>query len=178
VYCDERRPLVGRELQLLLHHLRTVVLGRIAHHLVLVDWGLTVSIRVRGAVRGALPTAFHQDMSLQCIFPRKALLAVSTWEWLHGQMDPLMSLQIVITIEGLWTLVTFERAVILLLLLSRVVAIHWSTHLMRRILHVHAPHKCHLIPWAMDIGHDWASHCRKRVPAIRWSRVVALWCCH
>lgn len=135
--------------QLFLHHLGTVVLGRIAHHLVLVDWGLTVSIRVRGAVCRALPTAFHKNMSLfiqsvvcftqrvsncwigmglrtnlQCIFPGEALLAVSAREWLHSQMDPLMSLQIVVTIEGLWTLVTFERSVILLLLLSRVVAVH------------------------------------------------------
>jgi len=64
VYCDEWAPLEGRGLQLLLQHLRTVVLGRIAHHLALVYWGLAASIRVRGAVRGALPTAFHQDMPL------------------------------------------------------------------------------------------------------------------
>jgi hypothetical protein len=50
--------------QLLLHYLRAVVLGRIAHHLALVDWGLAVCVRVRGAVRRALSTAFHQDMSL------------------------------------------------------------------------------------------------------------------
>jgi hypothetical protein len=59
VYCDERVPLKGRGLQLLLHHLRTIVLGRIAHHLALVDWGLAVSIRVRGAIRRALATSFH-----------------------------------------------------------------------------------------------------------------------
>lgn len=177
-YCDEWGPLEGRGLQLLLQHLRTIVLSRIAHHLALVYWGLAASIRVRGTVRGALPTAFHQNMSLQCIFPRKALLTVSTWEWLHRQMDPLMSLQIMVTIEGLWTLVTFEWSVILLLLLSGVMPVHWPAHLMLRILHVHPPYKGHLIPWAMHIGHDRASHRRKRVPAIRWSRMVALWCCH
>jgi hypothetical protein len=63
-YCDEWGPLEGRGLQLLLQHLRTIVLSRIAHHLALVYWGLAASIRVRGAVRGALPTAFHQDMPL------------------------------------------------------------------------------------------------------------------
>ena len=203
VYCDERVPLEGRGLQLLLHHLRTVVLGRIAHHLALVDWGLAVSIGVRGTIRRALATPFHQNMSLfvqsvsvlwesvsnywiriglrtnlQCILPGEALLAVSTREWLHCQMDPLMSLQIVITIKGLWTLVTFEWSIILLLLLPGVVTVHLATHLMRRILHVHAPNKCHLVPWAMDIRHDWTSHRRQRVAAIRWSRVVALGCCH
>jgi hypothetical protein len=202
VHVMSGMPPKGRGLQLLLHHLRTIVLGRIAHHLALVDWGLAVSIRIRGAVCRALPTAFHKDVSLfvqsvsvimenvsncwirigltnlQRIFPGEALLAVSTWEWLHSQMDPLMSLQIVVTIEGLWTLVAFERSVILLLLLSRVMAVYWSAHLMRRILHVHPPHKCHLIPWAMHIRHDRAGHRRKRVTAIRWSRVVALWCCH
>jgi len=89
-----------------------------------------------------------------------------------------MSLQIVVTIEGLRTLVTFEGSVILLLLLSWVVAVHWTAHLMRRILHVHAAHERHLVPWTMHIGHDRASHRRKRVAAIRWSRVVALWGCH
>ncbi len=58
-------PLIRRGgLQLFLHHLGTIVLGRIAHHLVLVDWGLTISIRVRGAVCRALSTAFDKNMSL------------------------------------------------------------------------------------------------------------------
>jgi len=174
VYYDEWAPLKERELQLLLHHLRTIILSRITHHLALVNWGLAISIRVRSAVGGTLPTTLHQDMSLQCIFPGKALLAMSTGEWLHCQMDPLMSLQIVITIERLWTLVTFERSVILLLLLSRMVAVHWRTHLMLRILHAHSPHKRHLISWAMHIGHDRTGHRRKGIAAIRWSRVVAL----
>jgi hypothetical protein len=116
--------------------------------------------------------------NLQCIFPGEALLAVSAREWFHRQMDPLMSLQIVVSIEGLWTLVTFERSVILLLLLSRVVGVHWTSHLMRRILHIDPTHQSHLIAWAMHIGHDRASHRRKRVATIRWTRVVALWCCH
>ena len=40
-------------------------------------------------------------------------------EGLHCQMDPLMSLQIVVAVEGLWALITLEGSVILLLLLSR-----------------------------------------------------------
>ena len=62
--------------------------------------------------------------NLQCILPGEALLAVSARERLHCQMDSLMSLQIVVTIEGLWTLITFEGSVILLLLLPRVVTVH------------------------------------------------------
>jgi hypothetical protein len=38
-------------------------------------------------------------------------------EWLHGQVYPLVSLQIMISIEGLRTLITLEWPIILLLLL-------------------------------------------------------------
>lgn len=34
-----------------------------------------------------------------------------TWKWLHGQMNALMSLEIMIPIEALRTLVAFERTV-------------------------------------------------------------------
>lgn len=64
VYYDEWALLKERELQLLLHHLRTILLGRITHHLALVNWRLTISVRVRSAVGGTLPTTLHQNMSL------------------------------------------------------------------------------------------------------------------
>jgi hypothetical protein len=38
-------------------------------------------------------------------------------EGLHRQVDPLMSLQIVVAVEALRTLIALERAVVLLLLL-------------------------------------------------------------
>jgi len=50
--------------KLLLHHLRAIVLGRIAHHFRFIDRGLAVSVRIRCAVRGTLSATFHEDMSL------------------------------------------------------------------------------------------------------------------
>jgi hypothetical protein len=77
--------------------------------------------------------------NLQCIFSREALLTVPTRERLHCQMDSLMTLQIVIAIKGLGTLVAFEGSIILLLLLPWMVSIHLSAHLMLWILHLHIP---------------------------------------
>jgi len=102
--------------------------------------------------------------NLQCIFPRKALLAMAARERLHCQMDPLVSLPIVVAVERLWALITFEGSVILLLLLT------W----MWWILHIYATNKCHLVSWAMYIGHDWTCHGGEVVSTI-WSLVVALW---
>lgn len=45
---------------------------------------------------------------LQCVLARKALVAVRAREWLHSQMNPLMTLEIVIAVEALRALVAFE----------------------------------------------------------------------
>lgn len=37
---------------------------------------------------------------------------MTTWEWFHRQMDSLVSLQIVITVETLWALIAFEWPVV------------------------------------------------------------------
>ena len=50
--------------KLFLHHLRTVIFGRVTHHLRLVDWGLAVPVRIRCAVRRTLSAAFDEDMPL------------------------------------------------------------------------------------------------------------------
>jgi hypothetical protein len=118
-----------------------------------------------------------QRTNLQCIFPRKALLAMAARERLHCQMDPLMSLQIVVAVEGLWALITLEGSIILLLLLTWMMRVHRGSHLMRWILHIHATNKCHLVSRAMYIGHNRTGHCGEVVSAI-WSLVVALWGCH
>jgi len=68
-------------LQLFLSHLWAVV-GGITHNLALVDWGLTATIRGTGASRWTFSTSLDEDMSLQCIFPREALLAMAAGEWL------------------------------------------------------------------------------------------------
>jgi hypothetical protein len=95
-------------------------------------------------------------------------------ERLHRQMDPLMSLQIVVAVERLWALITFEGSVILLLLLTWMMRVHRGSHLMWWILHIYATNKCHLVSWAMYIGHDWTCHGGEVVSAV-WSLVVALW---
>ena len=70
---------------------------------------------------------------------------MSAREWLHCQVNPLMSLQIVIAIEGLRALVALERSVVLLRLLAWVVSIHgWSAHWVTWVLHVHASYERHL----------------------------------
>jgi hypothetical protein len=56
---------------------------------------------------------------------------VAARERLHCQMDPFVPLQVVVPVERLRALVALERAVILLLLLTRVVPVNvLSTHLM------------------------------------------------
>lgn len=49
---------------------------------------------------------------LKCVLPREALIAVVAREGLDSQMDPLVSLQVVVSIEALWTLVTLEWPVV------------------------------------------------------------------
>lgn len=49
-----------------------------------------------------------------------------------------MAFEIVIAVEGLRALIALEWAVILLLLLSRMMSVHWPAHLMLWVLHIHA----------------------------------------
>lgn len=65
---------------------------------------------------------------LQRILPREALLAVPARERLHRQMDPLMSLQIMIPVEALRTLIALERPIVLLLRLAGVAHVHVGSH--------------------------------------------------
>jgi hypothetical protein len=55
-----------------------------------------------------LAAALDQNMSLQCVFAREALVAVSTRKGLHSQMDSLMSLKVMVAVEALRALVAFE----------------------------------------------------------------------
>lgn len=70
------------DLQLFLHYLWTSAFRRIAHDLALVDGRLT-STGVCVAA-GRLAATFDEDMSLQGILAREALLAMATWEWLNS----------------------------------------------------------------------------------------------
>lgn len=77
-----------------------------------------------------------------------------TGEGLHGQVDTLVALEIMITVERLWALIALEGPVVLWLLLAWVVCVHLAVHLVRWILHVHAAHQRHLVPGTVNIGHD------------------------
>lgn len=48
---------------------------------------------------------------LEGILSGETLIAVRAWEGFHGQMDSLMPLQIMISIETLRALVAFERTI-------------------------------------------------------------------
>lgn len=50
---------------------------------------------------------------LESVLARERLVAVLAGEWLDSQMNTLMSLQIVIAVEGLWALIALERPVVL-----------------------------------------------------------------
>jgi hypothetical protein len=72
------------ESEFLLHHLRTVILGRIAHHLGFVDGGLTPTSGIR-AVRRTLSAAFDEDMSL---------FVQSAFCLLHKNLPPIAAIRI------------------------------------------------------------------------------------
>jgi len=74
---------------------------------------------------------------------------VATWEGLHGEVDSLVAFEIVVSVEGLWTLITFEGSIVLLLLLR--VSVHGAAHLVGWVLHVDPADDRHLIPGVVDI---------------------------
>src|SRR4051812_3098101 len=53
----------------------------------------------------------HGRTHLEGVFPRKALVAVRARERLHGEMDALVALQIMVPIEALGTLIALEWSV-------------------------------------------------------------------
>ena len=90
-------------------------------------------------------------------------------------MDPLVSLQIVVAIEGLWALIALERAVVWWGLALWVVPVH-LVRMLGVALHVHSAYQGHLVSRIVHVGHDGTGHCWQAVPAIRsW---VALGCSH
>lgn len=49
----------------------------------------------------------------QGVLPRKALVTVTTWEWLYREVYPLVPLQIVVAIEALRALVAAKRPLVM-----------------------------------------------------------------
>jgi len=55
-------------------------------------------------------TTFYQSMPLQSVLSRETLAAECAREWFDGKVYPLMALQIMVTAEGLHTLIALEGA--------------------------------------------------------------------
>jgi len=71
--------------------------------------GLSLSL-IAGS--NGFATAFDKNVTLERILSRETLVAVIARERLDCQMDPLMTLQVVIPIEALWALITLERSIV------------------------------------------------------------------
>lgn len=63
---------------------------------------------------------------LQSVLAGKAFVAVHARVWLDSQMDALMTLQVVVSVEALWALIALEWAIIVgrRVGLMRVVVVH------------------------------------------------------
>lgn len=107
---------------------------------------------------------------LESIFPRKALLTVPARKGLHRKMYPFMPFQVMVPVETLGTLITFEGSLImrcrlrisiyLLLQMCCMAAIVASHHSTRKTMTLHAD-QTHWIIWVMDVRHDRSTHvCR------------------
>ena len=75
-----------------------------------------------------------EKTNLESILSREALIAVSTWEWLNRKVNTLVSFQIVVAVETLRALITFERSIIMRLRLGRMWrAVHGHTGCMTTV---------------------------------------------
>lgn len=130
---------------------------------------------------------YHASTNLQSIFPRETLLAVIAREGLDGQVDPLMTLQVVIPIEALRTLITFEGAVVgrsglpVSRMMRGMATIHMlhirqvATVVPREKARLEIAHERHLPARVVDIGHDGPVHGGKRVRRPRTSIAQLRW---
>jgi len=129
-----------------------------------------ITDRVRLAIFAA---AFHQDVSLQCVLAGKALITMSAREGLDSQMNPLMTLQVMIAVEALGALVAFERSVCGGP--GKAGVGHWvrSVQMLRagdvstvetgKDARLHASHHRHGTIRAVDVGHSGPGHGGKGV---------------
>ncbi len=115
---------------------------------------------MRGGDWGKAGSSYFQG-----IFPTEALVAVVAGKWLHGQMDPLVPLEVVIPVEGLGARVALERALLLLGLVVVTVPLWYVVVSMRTgpVVAWHA-HACdsadepHRPTWVPNIRHDGIGH--------------------
>lgn len=124
--------------------------------------------RLVGGVRIAvLATALDQNVSLEGILAGETLIAVGARERLHRQMNSLVSLQIVISIEALRALVALKRSIGSLSghsmrgLVGPIEMLStgdMSTVESREETRLHATHHGHGTVRTMYIGHDRPIH--------------------
>jgi hypothetical protein len=89
---------------------------------------------------------------------------VTAREGLYGKMDAFMPLEIMVSVETLWTLITFEWTIILLRRLT--VGMAGIHAVMATIATHHAANSAnhlHLRARVVDIGHDGSGHCWQRI---------------
>lgn len=67
-----------------------------------------IAVVVVPSLAGLAFAALDQSMSLQSVFSRKALATKCARERLDGQVDPFMTLQVMVSAEGLNALVALE----------------------------------------------------------------------
>lgn len=80
-------------------------------------FGLYSVLSVRRVGGIASTASLHKNVPLERVLARKTFITVVAGERLHRKMNPFMPLQVMIAIEALRTLVTFEGPVICGLLL-------------------------------------------------------------
>jgi hypothetical protein len=59
----------------------------------------------------SLAAAFDKNVTLQGVLSGEALVAVGAWKRLDCQMNPLVSLQVVVAVEALRALIALEWSV-------------------------------------------------------------------
>jgi len=96
----------------------------------------------------------QEDAHLQCVFAREALVTVAAREWLDCQMNALVSLQVVITVEALNTLVALERTIVQRVRCLLLVAVH-RVHAAIVGHHVVVHVVVHAVVQTTDHGHGW-----------------------
>jgi len=124
-----------------------------------------------GGARG-FATAFDKDMALQSILSGEAFIAEFAREGFDREMDSLVPFQVMIAVEALRALVTFEGplslgwsglAVVQEVAHARGVPAVEAMHHVR----MHTSHESQLAVGIADVGEDW----RWREKASIWTRI-------
>lgn len=89
-----------------------LVLASLANHRAFIGWRDGSVVLVGFCCCRGLSTTLNKDVPLQRIFARETLVAVTARERLDRQVDPLMTLQVMVPVEALRALIALERAIV------------------------------------------------------------------